>query len=358
VSFFCVPATAVRAGIDDSPDPGCPTAAGVPQNTGHAIAFTGSLSCFRPGGERFGTALSQPPDHQRANLPVPGTPCRDVFFRPVTFHDVGGDVRASFTLSDGSGAADRFMSPSDQAMAATNDAMVAEAQDGTFQLANPTDPTSLLSCQLDPRFRSFCPNAPTLTDRTCFIWQQHLITPDTSPPADWGPFVAAIAGSIGGEAGTIGSAPSERGVVNTPTCFWIDGMGIPVERDLMLILPGGADSSGRSIFFTYLVRIRFDHVEWTFDDPVDNTPSAPSADCGSHPQLSAHSYRQISDDRHDDHRYHVTARELYTITVDQFFIDSFGTHHAQVPPRASEPVITPTPLSQYVGQVEGIPVNP
>src|SRR2546423_13147074 len=137
--FVCVPATAARAGIDDSPDPGCPTASGVPQNTGRAIAFTGSLSCFRPGGERFGTALSRPPDRQRADAPVPGTPCRDVFFRPVTFHDVGGDVRAPFTLSDGPRAAHRFMTPSDPAMAATHDALVAGGHGGTFHLAHPRE---------------------------------------------------------------------------------------------------------------------------------------------------------------------------------------------------------------------------
>ena len=53
----------------------------------------------------------------------------------------------------------------------------------------------------------------------------------------------------------------------------------------------------------------------------------------------------------------MSANEVYTITVHQFFIDFFGTHDAQVPPRADAPVISPTSLDQYVGQVEGIPVN-
>ncbi|HKF79072.1 MAG TPA: hypothetical protein VKF59_23215 [Candidatus Dormibacteraeota bacterium] len=344
-----------RAGLDDSAGPDCPAASGLPQITGRVLAFTGTLSCFRPGGASFGGTVTRPTVAERLPNPVPGAPCRDINYYPVTFTEAGGAVRATFHARAGSSTA--VLEPAAAAMAATHEAMVSDVLLGSYQLEDPTDPASPLTCRLDPAARLRCPDTGQL-DSLCFIWIAHPITPASSPPAAWAPFFAAAAGDIRAEAGTIGSSPAATAVVNTPVCSWIDGMGIPSERDLTLILAGRPDPSGRQVFYTFVARIRFDHVNWFFDDYSGSTATVqPPSACGAHPELVAHSYSEISDDRHPDHRFHVVATEIYTIDVQVFWIDSDGSHRETVDPGLTIPPVELDPHPQYVGQVEGVPLG-
>src|SRR5262249_48210201 len=157
-------------------------------------------------------------------------------------------------------------------------------------------------------------------------------TPVESPPPPVGPYVARVVRDLRASAGTVHSLPSPNGLVNLPTCFWIDDMGIPDERDDTVALAGPPDGGGRRIFYTYLARVFFAGVDWNFDDPSGNEPVAPHPACGQHPQLTAHRYQMISESRGPDGLYHVVPVEKYQVTVDLYWADSYGPHRQSVDP--------------------------
>jgi hypothetical protein len=367
--FALQPAAAGQAGLDDSANPGCPIARGVPSAIGQVIQVSGSLTCWRPGGSsgaRFGTNVAPANVQQRLPNPKLGDPCQDTIHYPVAFtNDTAGDAHAQFSFAGGATGGSfpegsQYFSADDALKMATNDAYVTDVQLGTYERSDAADPNSQLTCQLNPTFHFLCPDTGQI-DQFCLSWLPHPITADALRPRAWGPFFAQRLGSIAGQAGTIVSAPSQKGVVNTPTCFWIEGMGIPVEEDLMLVLPSAPDESGRMIFYTFLAKIRFLGVDWNFDDPAGNqqdlTDPTPGP-CQGRPNLAMHKYPQISDGRNPDNTYHVSAVERYSITVDAFWVDSAGAHGPiPVDPGVAAPAISPVTYPQFVGQVEGIPIG-
>ena len=375
LAFALQPAAAGRAGLDDSSNPGCPIIQGVPGALGK-VSVNGSVSCWRPGGSSgvpFGTNIAPAQVQQRLPNPSLGDPCRNTNYYRVTFtNDTAGHAAAQFRFAGGAtggsfSEGSQYFSADDAVTMATKDAYVTDVQLGTYEHANAADPNSPLTCQLSTTFNFFCPRTGQL-NQFCLTWEDHPITADTSPPQDWGPFFAQQLGGISGQAGTIASAPSQKGVVNTPTCFWVEGMGIPVEEDLTLTLASAPDASGRMIFYTFLARIRFLGVDWNFDDPAGNqqdvTDPVPGR-CQGQPQLAMHRYQQISDGQNtgnpNPNTYHVTANERYSITMDAFWVDSLGPHGPiPVDPHVTLPTISPGPgtfYPQYVGQVEGIPIG-
>ena len=67
----------------------------------------------------------------------------------------------------------------------------------------------------------------------------------------------------------------------------------------------------------------------------------------------------ISEKRSPDGLYHITASEKYQVTVDLYWVDSYGPHHIPVDPGVPLPITVspPGPYNQYVGQVEAIPIG-
>jgi hypothetical protein len=364
LGFALQPAAAGHAGLDDSQNPSCPAATAVPAALGKVVAFTGSLTCFRPGGSSgaaFGKNVAPADVQERLPNPQLGDPCQNTYHYRVSFsNDTGGNAAGIFAFAGGAtsgtfGIGSKYFTQADADRMGTADAFVTDAQLGTYEPSNASDPNSPLTCQLKDTFHFICDGQ---LDQFCFEWVDHPITNDNLPPQAWAPFFAQTIGDIRGEAGQIGSAPSARAVVNTPTCFWIDNIGIPQERDLTLVLPSNPDASGRQIFYTFLARIKFLGVDWNFDDPVNNDTATPDTQCGVHPLLTAHRYTQISDGRNGDDTYHVTATERYSITVDAFWNDSRGDHGpVPVDPGVAAPQISPATFPQRVGQVEGIPIG-
>src|SRR5215470_8755862 len=134
--FTLQPAAAGHAGLDDSSNPSCPIARGVPSTLGQVVAVSGSLSCWRPGGFSgafFGQNVA--PANVQARLPNPtlGDPCRNTYYYRVSFTNdsTGNGAAARFpsaggrargTLADGS----RYLTEADAAMKGTHDGYVTD----------------------------------------------------------------------------------------------------------------------------------------------------------------------------------------------------------------------------------------
>jgi len=287
-----------------------------------------------------------------------GTGCQFFYYAPVTFQNLPTFIRGSWRTPTGEGQTTSIDPESDGSLvsatgleAPTNDVFAVYVRQGTFQDQ---------ACQASPRWTTFCAEGGSASaGDPCITSQPHPITPATSPPPAVAPFVSQVVNGLHAGAGTMRSLPSPNGLVNLPTCFWIEGASIPDERDFTLLLQGPPDASGRSIYYTYLVRVFFAGVDWDFDDPFGNDEVQPHPACGQHPQLTAHSYPMISEKRNADGRYHVTASERYQVTVDRYWVDSYGPHHQPVDPGVPLPITIspPGPYDQYVGQVEAIPMS-
>jgi hypothetical protein len=364
-AFVLQPGTAGRAVMDDTFNPDCPAATALPAVTGRVLQFTGTLQCFRPGGSKpFGSNVAPADSVIRENTPKLGDPCQNIYNHPVTFTEdtsTTGNPTAVFSILGG--ATTGQLSVTDASMIGTHDAFVSDTQLSTYELSNPNDPNSALQCVfINPpasTFHFYCPATGVVGPPVCFTWVLHQITGAAPPPATVAPFFANVLGGLQASPGTIHSAPATKGLVNAPVCFWIDGITIPKEQDLTLVLPGPVDGSGRQVFFTYFARIQFQGVTWNFDEPSGDTSSAPlPPDCPVRPLIVAHQYSRISDERHPDLRYHVTATENYSISVVVYWYDSNGAHGPQpVDPGVTAPTLTTDPYPQYVGQVEGVPIG-
>ncbi|TMC04561.1 MAG: hypothetical protein E6J41_24505 [Chloroflexi bacterium] len=359
-AFALQPGTAGRAGLDDSFNPDCPAATALPAVTGKVLQFTGALQCFRPGGSApFGSNVAPADRVIREPAPKLGDPCQNIYYHPVTFTEdtsPTGDPTGHFSILGN--VTTGQLGVDDASMIGTHDAFVSDTQLGSYELTNPNDPNSPLQCVLNPTFHFFCPATGVVGPPLCFTWVLHPITGNPTPPANLAPFFANVLGSLQASPGTIHSAPATKGVVNTPACFWIDGITIPQEQDLTLVLPGPLDGSGRQVFFTYFARIQFQGVDWNFDDPLSVTPAQVPPPCQGQNLVTAHQYAQISDERNADGKYHVTATERYSISVVVYWYDSDGPHGpVTVDPGVSAPTLTTNAYPQYVGQVEGVPIG-
>lgn len=292
--------------------------------------------------------------------PVPdGTPCQILYYAPVTFQNLPTYIHGTWKPpagGDGSVRIDPNSSGSVVSaagvLAATYDVFVLYVQRGSSQGGQ---------CQASGGWQDFCQLGTIAMPNPdpCILAQPHRITRAESPPPPVGPYIARVIAELKAQTGTMNSLPSPNGLVNLPTCFWLDGIGVPDERDLTMVLPGPPDGSNRRIYYTYLVRIFFAGVDWNFDDPYGNDQVQPHPACGQHPQITAHSYQMISEKHSPDGFYHVAATEKYQVTVEIYWDDSYGPHHSAIDPGVPLPITIspPGPYNQYVGQVEAIPIG-
>lgn len=314
-----------------------------------------AIDCARPGNTApYGASAAR----TAAGTAQDGAPCSVLFYAPVKFQNLPATIHATWTSPAGpAGAANLDPNSTGEvlsasgATAATNDVFAVYSRTGTLQGQQ---------CQASGPWGDFCQlGEPSANPDPCILTQPHRIVPADSPPPSIAPYIANVVRDLRASAGTVHSLPSPNGLVNLPTCFWLEGMGVPAERDLRLVLPGPPDGSGRRIYYTYLVRVFFAGTEWDFDDPYGNGQVLPHPACGQHAQLTAHSYQMISEKRGGDGLYHVTASERYQVTVDLYWDDTYGPHHRTVDPGVPMPITVspPQPYTQYVGQVEAIPMS-
>lgn len=357
--LLLVPAKAGMAvgdiGTNPPPPSKCPVvSSGQAQTNGAVAEITqqDDISCGRPGnGSPYGTGRASVTSDS-----VPdGSPCTLIYNAPVTFQDFPSYMLATWSVPD-RGASQTRVNPDSNGLlvstsgikAGTYDVFAVYTRNGSYQ--NNT-------CQSTAAWQSWCrEGAPG--GEPCTTAVPHLISQLTSPPPSIGPYVNEVIARLRAQAGIIDSLPRPRGLVNLPTCFWIEGMTVPNAQNYRVVLPGPPDPSNRRIYYTFLIRLFFSGIEWNFDDPNGNAQVQPNPACGQHEQLTAHSYQMISERRNSDGFYHVSAAEKYDVTVDMYWIDSYGTHHQSIDPGFGLPITIspPGPYNQYVGQVEGIPV--
>src|SRR5262249_32205723 len=193
--------------------------------------------------------------------PVPdGAPCYVVFYAPVTFQNLPTYIRATWKSPMGPSESAKVDPNSYGSVvsatgvtAATNDVFALFRQNGTYQNQQ---------CQASG-FASYCSHLapPAPNPAPCTLPHPPLILPANSPAPSVAPYVASVVRDIKAQPGTLHSMPSPNGLVNLPTCFWIEGIGVPDERDFTLVLPGPPDPSNRRIFYTYLIRVIFSRID-------------------------------------------------------------------------------------------------
>lgn len=337
--------------------PGGQTSQNPPQASGCSVGYQGSSSnsgstfdvsgnagivCHPPGGQGYGdktrTIWSPPPN---------GTACVNYADQPVKFNDpgAGGTVYTApwgtFTTPTGGYPGPMIVngqSGGGNHQPAFEDAKARYAQNGTWQ-----------NGVCDPGKNTWSSYPVT------YIWIPHTITSPGSPAPSFMPWVDQIKKDTQARAGTVGALPTpDRGLVNLPQCFWVQNIGIAAERDVLLVLAGPPDATGRQIFYNFVIRVRLvQPMSWDFGD---NDPSqvAPPPACGDHAGLVAHQYHKISA-YNPGGRYPVHATEQYTVTVDEMWDDSNGVNG---PFRVYNGTIDPPPqtpdLNVYVGQLEGV----
>lgn len=336
---------------------------GVNQQTGMPplprgmVGAQGEVSVYGPGGSRFDSAGTPHGVSPSSAGVSEGDPCEKQWISPVNFTGAPG-TPTYFVTPAGSpartvGGTVGDLGTTQTRMASYNDAEMHWKVTGKWV----KDDHGALNCQVDSKakWEKLCDAGPP---DPCLYW--HSVNVLGNPRAvDWGPYFAQAKGQVEGQAGHIGTAPPNKGVVNLPQCVWLEGQTIPDQKQLTVTVSGPPDGpGGRAVFYTLVVTIQFIKTYWDFDDPWDDSETAPAPQCGVHDSLTAHDYREISENRHEDQKYHVVAHEHYGITAEVFYLDSYGMHHDRVPTGLDDVVISTEPRPVYVGQIEAIPITP
>jgi hypothetical protein len=168
--------------------------------------------------------------------------------------------------------------------------------------------------------------------------------------------------------GQITSRPAQPnpGLVNTPTCFFIDGASIDgqdVNRPATfeMVLLGPADATGRQVYYVFRIDVALETngVAWTFGDGSSTTEALPPACQGasSAPLQFAHRYLRYSPPA----GFPVTATETFTLHVTEYWYDSDGTPHRPLPLADLPPItVNPGPAAGFtkaIVQEEGVPIG-
>ena len=190
----------------------------------------------------------------------------------------------------------------------------------------------------------------------------------TQQPVPGGPlppgFVQPFAINLNGQLkklvnpGTISALPAQWGLVQIPSCFWLQGASVPNEQwfQLVIIGPDG-------IVYTLRIHVFLTATAWNFDDALDpansESPVPPQCLAPGRLQLTSHRYTRVSDRGAEaDGTYHVTATLTYGIEAFQYWFDGNGAHGPLAvpiaPPADTLGVTTPF-RAQAVIQEEAVP---
>lgn len=190
----------------------------------------------------------------------------------------------------------------------------------------------------------------------------------TQAPVPGGPlppgFVQPFAVNLNGELkklvnpGTISSLPAQWGLVQIPSCFWLQGANVPSEQWFQLVIVGPD-----GIVYTLRIHVFLSAANWQFDDALDpansESPVPPQCLAPGRLQLTSHVYTRVSDrDAEVDGTYHVSATLTYGVEAFQYWFDGNGAHGPLAVPIAApaNTLSVTTPFHpQAVIQEEAVP---
>jgi hypothetical protein len=160
----------------------------------------------------------------------------------------------------------------------------------------------------------------------CVIQVPHL--PPTLPPptlADLGFDPLTLLGTVRGNVrpGTITSSPAQVGLVNTPTCFYVNGMNNAQPQYFQIVLQANFEPPpyNRGIYYVFRIEISQTATTWNFGDgSSDETPPGPFC-VGSGQMATAHRYLRYSG-LQPNGAFQVTATESYGAHVVEYWYDT------------------------------------
>jgi hypothetical protein len=344
---------------------------------GTAVPVTtgANVVCVTPesgGGGSFG-----PPGKQTFQTGgTPGQPCTAVVWEPLELTlSPGGQMLIFWPDPSFNGNGSTTPEPQDLARIIAENPKTFFEQAGTtdffmpFTLNGKWDASGSNCVPKDPNdpqasFQEICNTVPIAL--ACLGQTGHPIT--GTPPGIGAPGLINLRNQIVQliRPGTITTLPAQPapGVVNLPTCFFIDGANIAgqdvnQEQDFQMVLLGPPDASGRQVFFIYLVQLQKTGVTWDFGDgSSDPTPGLDPQCLGrsNAPLQFSHTYLRYSPPA----GFAVTAHETFSLNVTVFWDDSNGQPNTETLPPLPGIDVQPGPaagFSKVIVQEEGVPVT-
>ena len=324
-------------------------------------------TCYVPGttaGRTFGPtkAWPPPPRAQPKNTFKPGDTCTFVVNQPDTFSPPATLHSQFFGAGWGEWYPNPVQADAITQILDTKDAFEPFLVTGTFDSNGFCTNTNLIQslCLLGRVAPTQLPGGAPM----CWVFRlppQPLIMPGGLNPGGVTLQILQVMGSIKGlvQPGTIKSRPDLAGLVNTPTCFYVDGMNIPQSQAYDVVLEGPDMGEGRHLFFTFRIEVSYQGTRWDFGDGSSEEVAPPADLCGgSTAQLqTAHVYRHYSQGQPSD-AYHVTANATYGVHVSEAWIDADGMHGLDLGNGGVPPFTVVTrPYLQRILQAQGVPVS-
>ena len=202
-----------------------------------------------------------------------------------------------------------------------------------------------------------------------------LVRSDDGPVDGGGLPLGAIPGGLAGliaqmeqriVPGHISSMPAQPapGLVNTGTCFFVDGVNIAGEDAVQgatfeVAVLGPPDASRRQIYYVFRLQMHLDGITWNFGDgstEVDPQLPEPCRGRASTPQTLAfsHTYRRYS----DAPGFPVSASESFVIDATEYWVDARATHGPQNAGRLTATALPGgQPFVKTIVQEEGVPIG-
>ncbi len=205
----------------------------------------------------------------------------------------------------------------------------------------------------------------------CSMWTSHFIPTGGAglPPSAISGQALNLAGDLRTHVfpGTMSAMPSQAGVAQTPTCFFLDGVRVDSLDILnnaawfeMVLVGPPIDASNRHILYIFRIEVTYDGVTWDFGDgDSSQAPLTQPFDglCAGHQLTVGHVYTHYSP---AGQPYRVTATEHFGVHAWEFWNDT-TTHAIQLPdsqlPHIAVTMPTGGPLLKTIYQVEGVPVG-
>lgn len=198
----------------------------------------------------------------------------------------------------------------------------------------------------------------------CLTSQNHAFGGPAGPlPITALPPGLALAGYLQGQVNPGKLTSSAAGIVQAPTCFYLDGMTISGQDAMtphwyeITLVAGPVDGSNRYILYVFRVEVVLDGVQFQYSDPSgdnSNALSIPSYCASGHQYTAAHTYTHFSP---AGQPFQVTATEHYAVHAWEYWND--GQPHGIQLPDSEMPALDPIagPLPMPILQEESVPVG-